>query len=97
VYIENDDLTKLTGLAKDAGKVVGEYVRDLILETVAEAEAGNGGGSKTSEDVPRVRELSVGARGADESGGFFGPPAYQEHAKSCHCGVCEFARGAGLK
>ena len=51
----------------------------------------------SNPDVPRVPDDSVLERGAVGDGGFFGKPAYQEHPRSCQCGVCGFAREAGLK
>jgi|SRR5882757_663789 len=50
-----------------------------------------------NSDLPRVPDDSVLERGAVSDGGFFGKPAYQEHSRSCQCGVCGFAREAGLK
>jgi hypothetical protein len=48
-------------------------------------------------DVPRVPDRSVLEGSTVGDGGFFGKPAYQEHSRSCQCGVCNFAREAGVK
>jgi hypothetical protein len=98
VYLEEKDLQRLTKCAREHGRVVGEYVRNLILghlelsrsvqqskDTVqVEATAPEPAKGKIPEGIPRGNVHSLAE------------PAYKSHRHGCTCFLCNAARSAGL-
>ena len=71
IYLEFDDLARLTEKARSLGKTVVEYVRAVILERLGDADRG-------AKDVPGDRAVRVARRSAAEQERL---PLAQEPAK----------------
>jgi len=69
--------------ADEAGEAVSETARRMLFEEPTVVDA-----TPITDKIGKV---------APEPANFWGRPAYQEHSRSCQCGVCAFAREAGLK
>ena len=76
VYIEAVDLQRIEGLARGAGKKVGEYARDLILGRIGSGDSrGSSVRSESDEtgdhqDASRISVVPVDSRSAPTSRGF---------------------------
>src|SRR6266850_3091816 len=102
VYLEEKDLQRLTKHAREHGRVVGEYVRNLILEHLEPGLASSRSVRQSKGKAEVETTSSEPAKGKITEGIPCGnvlsleEPAYKTHRKNCACFLCDSARSAGL-
>ena len=102
VYLEEKDLQRLTKHARENGRVVGEYVRHLILEHLepglASARSIRQSNGATVDARPQEQTRGKVTESTIPSGNVHSldEPVYKSHRKNCACFLCDAARSAGL-
>lgn len=94
--LEDEERLAWNEKAKAVGLTLSAWIRKKCNEEPAPKESDE---VAAVQSVRAVRDPAVLERGSVSAGGvgMFDEPAYKSHSRSCGCGPCNFARGAGLK